>query len=1264
MNRCCQLFFLLSFITFNFANAQSPALQEAYANKYTALQQGDTAKVLDYAHEIIELINVEFPTGGETFVSYAFDLSTTFQQIGAYEESATWYLNTAIQYKLLYGDDHEYVGITLYNLGGVYEFMNDFEKATEYYDQAFDMLLKRLGASHEYTKLVVTSQKNLFNRISDFQSLLKVLEHELAATGQTFGSKSLEYGLSLNEYALAYYNLEKYDEAIKYYQQAQSVVYEVEGESENYTGITYNLAYAFLAANQYQEAADLLSYYLNYLRSQENYDSLDFEYNNLQYYLGYSYYNIGNYASASQPFENYQKYLFAKDPTNFVELTNVMFHLSDTYRQLNRYEQSEESFLSCLDLVKDKQPELDHMVVNLHNSLGLLYKEMAQYSASENHLSQALSLNEGQDKALEQTILNNYGLLKMDLGLYEEAEKLFQQAIKLKKHVTLGDQSIVQNNLGLLYFYSGVFSKAETYLDKSLETKAQFYGKDHPFYATTLLNVANNETSLGDFYTAKEKYIKAYHIYFNSLGYYSEYVANTLHNLGELYLGIGQKEKSILFYTYAFNIRDSILNESHPKLAISHNGLALGYRYLGDTAQALFHYQKALEIRKESLPPDHKDIKISIMNLAELYDVMGNSDKSIEILKGIENSFNDTDNYLYATFLNNYAGVLLKTNDIEKAIAFYERSTKLRSKIYGKQHTLYAEVLSNLSTAYEAAGKVKEAFEVFYTSNEILKERINSVYPYLSEKDKAKFYQTISSAFTAFNSFAISYHDQIPTLWNDVLDNQLALKGMILETSKQIRTYVLNSGDSILINNYQDWLVQKERLAHLYTLDQSTLDKRDIDLAYEENLANQLESELTALSSTINSSKSNSWKDVKSSLEDGEIALELIQSEIYQNGKWTDSTAYIALLLTNDIESPEAVILSNGDELEKKAFSLYSASVRFKTTDKQSYIKYWAPIQERIDSLGTFKKLYVSNDGVYHKVNLQGLLNPGTNKYLGEDLEVQLISSTRNLISKTSSNVQRVIGSDLNAILFGYPDYEARLYTPAFDSLFSQGSPHRGTAETGTRATFKFEKVSELPGTKEEVELINQLLTGKGIQTEVYLGKDASESTLKSIKQPGILHIASHGFFLPQPKAEFGIIGDAEGNKLSSSGIILAGHNYILQNQIESEQDGIMTALEFSNLNLQGTKLVVLSACETGLGEIVSGEGVFGLQRAFQLAGTEAIVMSLWKVSDEATSELMISFYANMLSGQTTRQAFRNAQLSLKAKYEDPFYWAAFVYLE
>jgi CHAT domain-containing protein len=206
-----------------------------------------------------------------------------------------------------------------------------------------------------------------------------------------------------------------------------------------------------------------------------------------------------------------------------------------------------------------------------------------------------------------------------------------------------------------------------------------------------------------------------------------------------------------------------------------------------------------------------------------------------------------------------------------------------------------------------------------------------------------------------------------------------------------------------------------------------------------------------------------------------------------------------------------------------------------------------------------------------------------------------------------------------------------------------------------------------LGGTFQEGKDVAALLS-----IEPVLDQQALESKLKACRSPSILHVATHGFFLPDPSYNLDreVLADSRWaqlaqmqNPLLKSGLALAGANaWLQQGRLPAEaEDGLLTAEDVTGMDLLSTELAVLSACETGLGEVQDGEGVFGLRRAFLLAGAKTLVMSLWKVPDQETQELMVDFYQRILKGQPRGEALREAQLAMKTRHSDPFYWGAFV---
>jgi CHAT domain-containing protein len=319
-------------------------------------------------------------------------------------------------------------------------------------------------------------------------------------------------------------------------------------------------------------------------------------------------------------------------------------------------------------------------------------------------------------------------------------------------------------------------------------------------------------------------------------------------------------------------------------------------------------------------------------------------------------------------------------------------------------------------------------------------------------------------------------------------------------------------------------------------------------------------------------------------------------------------------------------------DMETKYAKTYRVSMKNKINDEQSYTHYWAGLEALVKGR---KKIFFSPDGVYNQINLYTLKKPGGD-FLLNQYDVVLIGNPRDLVTKKSS---AGMGSGKKATLLGFPDY--------------------GTG-----------MIMELPGTKVEVDAINKLLKTSGYQVSELVQRDATETNLKSAHKEAILHIATHGYFLKDVEKTswpIGVMADyAKDNVLLRSGLMLTGASEAdkLSVGLDSSNNGIMTSYEAMNLDLKGTNLVVLSACETGLGEIKSGEGVYGLQRAFLVAGAEAIIMSLWKVDDDATQQLMSNFYANWIKSNDRQKAFKLAQQQLMTKYKEPLYWGAFVMIE
>jgi CHAT domain-containing protein len=334
--------------------------------------------------------------------------------------------------------------------------------------------------------------------------------------------------------------------------------------------------------------------------------------------------------------------------------------------------------------------------------------------------------------------------------------------------------------------------------------------------------------------------------------------------------------------------------------------------------------------------------------------------------------------------------------------------------------------------------------------------------------------------------------------------------------------------------------------------------------------------------------------------------------------------------------------MKNGSLMNTKGISYYRNCIRYEIADERSYDMYWKAIKPLIK----YDKMtvYFSGDGIYNQLNLETLKTP-EDKYLLTQNNIILISSTRDLVEakmvKTKATTKEAKVDDM--VLLGNP-----LYYTAKD--------------------IKVHTVSQLPGAETEVLEVDAILKGANRHVNMYLGADATEGQLKKVFNPGVFHIATHGFFLQDEE------NDEEGldefsdkaveNPLLRSGLLLKNGGQLLQNEkvfAFNKEEGILTAYEAMNLNFDKTELVVLSACETGLGEVQLGEGVFGLQRSFLVAGSKSVIMSLFKVSDQVTAELMSSFYKRWMDTGDKRGSFIAAKVEIMNKYNNPHFWGAFI---
>jgi len=616
--------------------------------------------------------------------------------------------------------------------------------------------------------------------------------------------------------------------------------------------------------------------------------------------------------------------------------------------------------------------------------------------------------------------------------------------------------------------------------------------------------------------------------------------------------------------------------------------------------------------------------------------------------------------------------------------------------------------LVHLALASFSAEKFKNAADYYKTYINFVLEDIRKVFPYLSEIQKTGFYKAemeyhldlynfialseplklkiqekISKEIDSINMKKIRVErEKIRYIYHpnnaDIFNYQLITKGLLFEAGQKMKEAILNSQDVNLIKIFKEWQIKKEEMnATFQEFDSRAKEDKKNKLSVEiKNIEQQLALKSSYFTQKLEN-KNYKWQDVQKKLKKGEALVEIITISAGQKmnkDKEETTDLYLAFVITPETKDyPLCVKLGTGDSLEKKYINNYQNRIKFQKADNYSYQKYWKALA---DTLQSAKKIYFAPDGVYHKININTLQNPETGKFVIEEKEIQLITQARDFITLAAPNNNL----PTNIVLFGSPNFND---IPIQDSTLKNKErinkvEARAILQDTTQRFLHGSEIATLPGTETEVNNIANTVQAYNIQTQKYLGNDANEENIKKIQNPSVLHIATHGFFMPQNSTQTttkedsdtqrgGYAGFSEAdlkNPLRRAGLLFAYCRQAFsqeKNNTNSPEDGILTAEEAQNLHLDKTDLVTLSACETGLGEVQNGEGVYGLQRALQTAGAKSILMSLWTVSDEATQELMSEFYRQWFKTKNKRQAFRNAQLWLKEKYPAPYFWGAFI---
>lgn len=610
----------------------------------------------------------------------------------------------------------------------------------------------------------------------------------------------------------------------------------------------------------------------------------------------------------------------------------------------------------------------------------------------------------------------------------------------------------------------------------------------------------------------------------------------------------------------------------------------------------------------------------------------------------------------FGTLNANLALLYGSRKDYVKAVDYTQKALDIIAQADGKLHADYLIDLSNYSKYAEAAGNNTAAYEYILQSNDLLRQIIDKNLLYWSAQEMELFISNHTYRFMDhFNSYYFRNAAEHPELTGMMYDNQLFMKGLLLSSAIKFQQAVNSIKDSAIIDLSAKIHANRSKLEVLYS--QPVSDRTEnAGLIEQQNilLQKELKSKIVDYIKTHDNQVALtlidglSYRDIGNNLATDEAAVEFAVFRYHDVVEETDSIFYTALIMRKDFKFPALVFLGTEKEispqLKKHPDELYAPG------DLSMYELLWKPVEKYLQ--GVSKVLY-SPAGLLNRIAFAAIpaAEGGT---ISDHYKLYNVSSTRKILEK-----EKAIKPG-NGYLFGGIDYNQ---AGEKTMLKNQDRPAADEGDTTVLRSLRGNSWQYLPGTLQEVNQINNILKVSSIKAISFTGPNANETIFKQLPDmnASVIHIASHGFSLAETGKLTGKNLPAS-NPLTRCGLLFAGANKTLLTST-SGNEGILTAFELSNLDFKTVDLFVLSACETGLGEIKGSEGVYGLQRALFMSGAGSIVVSLWEVPDLETSELMALFYSEIAKGFDPENAFYAAQQQMKRRYPDqPSLWAGFIF--
>lgn len=1071
-----------------------------------------------------------------------------------------------------------------------------FEVAASYFDAAIPIYKELQGEFGDDYLICMSNLAMCYENDSDYENAL-IIYNYLLSNEKYVSNEGKNLYQAYNKAGICAYQVDNYEVAKDFYQKALALMTE---KSQEYWVIMENFILLENDFAQYAEGYKLLEPFL------KKYPNKESEYTNLiAYYhrdMGNAAFEEGNYPKTVVHLKKTLKYLVEVDSLDRISKVYALQGLSAAFVNSSQFKESIPYLENNEEQVAALYGELSDDYIYALNYLSLAHTEMANFKAANKYFKKAYRIidkmqakNMGEMRALFDV---NYGDYMVKLGKYSDANFFSKRALDFYNSDPenyFDDIVYSTNQLGLLLVTGGKYEKAEAVLKQALSMQNTRYGLENEMST----KIASNLTSL--------------------------------------YIQTGRGSRASQFLSFILSNDYKLHGDQSMEYSYSLQVAGVLYTTTGQPDFAIDAFNKSYEIRKKLVGDENREVMKLKQSLGSAYIKAGKLEEAENILSetlALQKKVLGSNNLDIALTQNDLARVYYGKKNYPEALRLFKKSYDLNSNIYGQYNQFTVSSLYNMACTELQEGKVESAFGNFNKAMKNYLFILDEYFPYLSEKERLEYYHTITGQLEAYYSFLNSQLDTHPEFASVLYNTQIKTKSILLSESMKLRNFLSNHKDENVKNAYKKWTSINKEIAKMGQINLN--EEKQAYLDSIKIVGEEFERVLNSLPGISAQSQEVDWKAIAAQLKNGEVAIELIRIKHFdfENNKVIkEKASYLALLIDNKTtEFPKHIRLEEGFDMDSKYFNMYKNAMNFKIKDEKSYSNFWKLIADKVAG---YDKIYLSSDGVYHLLNLNTLYNTTTSKYVISESNIEIVGNTIELLDRKVTNEK-----PKDAILFGFPNFNIKPDADSHDSL--RTTVYRDIFTNG---------ISDLPGTKIEIDHVNKLMSASGIKTKTHISDDAHEQQLKNIGSVDILHIATHGFF---EESTDDIVND---DPLMHSGLLLAN---IKESASLEEENGIITAKEVAQFNLQDNKLVVLSACETGRGKVVDGQGVYGLQRAFQVAGADNVIISLWKVDDTATQLLMGYFYEEYLQSNNPRTALKISQIKLQEQYPHPNYWGAF----